>query len=136
MTPEEAERLLAGGAADGPLDIAGIALAFAVLDNPGKAVEPYREHLADMVRAAGVETDARGTMLRLGPAPYLSDDQLREAVAILGEVAARPSASLAGSIPFFMKSQTNTITGRPTVMNRIAETHREPSSIAAPAASV
>jgi kynureninase len=31
-------------------------------------------------------TDARGDVLRLGPAPYLSDAQLLEAVGLLGEV--------------------------------------------------
>jgi kynureninase len=41
------------------------------------------------LRERGVLTDARGAWLRLGPAPYLSDDQLREAVAALGDVAAR-----------------------------------------------
>jgi kynureninase len=35
----------------------------------------------------GVATDSRGRRLRLGPAPYLSDAQLREAVARLGQVA-------------------------------------------------
>jgi kynureninase len=34
----------------------------------------------------GIATDVRGETLRLGPAPYLSDDQLREAVVTLGEV--------------------------------------------------
>jgi kynureninase len=34
----------------------------------------------------GILTDSRGDILRLGPAPYLSDDQLRDAVAGLGEV--------------------------------------------------
>jgi kynureninase len=33
-----------------------------------------------------VLADARGDLLRLGPAPYLRDDQLRDAVAALGEV--------------------------------------------------
>ncbi len=34
-------------------------------------------------------TDSRGERLRLGPAPYLSDRQLRDdAVALLGEAAA------------------------------------------------
>jgi kynureninase len=37
--------------------------------------------------AAGVSTDSRGRWLRLGPAPYLSDDQLREGVARLSSVA-------------------------------------------------
>jgi kynureninase len=35
----------------------------------------------------GVSSDSRGRRLRLGPAPYLSDDQLREAVARLGRIA-------------------------------------------------
>ena len=34
----------------------------------------------------GVRTDYRGDTLRLGPAPYLTDAQLRDAVALLGEV--------------------------------------------------
>jgi kynureninase len=32
-------------------------------------------------------TDARGEALRLGPAPYLSDTQLTDAIGVLGEVA-------------------------------------------------
>lgn len=36
----------------------------------------------------GVHTDCRGEFLRLGPAPYLRDDQLESAIAALGEVAA------------------------------------------------
>jgi kynureninase len=32
-----------------------------------------------------VHADARGDVLRLGPAPYLSDDQLRQAVALLAD---------------------------------------------------
>ncbi len=38
------------------------------------------------LRARGVFVDARGDVLRAGPAPYLSDRQLRDAVAALGEV--------------------------------------------------
>jgi selenocysteine lyase/cysteine desulfurase len=34
----------------------------------------------------GVLTDSRGTYLRFGPAPYLTDEQLESAVAILGEL--------------------------------------------------
>jgi hypothetical protein len=34
-----------------------------------------------------VLADARAGVLRLGPAPYLCDDQLRQAVALLGEAA-------------------------------------------------
>ncbi|MDV6013370.1 kynureninase [Haloechinothrix sp. LS1_15] len=39
--------------------------------------------------SAGVYADARGSTLRLGPAPYLSDDQLHDAVGVLGEVLER-----------------------------------------------
>lgn len=38
------------------------------------------------LRERGVLTDFRGTTLRLGPAPYLSDQQLRDAVGLLGAV--------------------------------------------------
>jgi kynureninase len=37
------------------------------------------------LRARGVAADARGSILRLGPAPYLSDRQLDDAGALLGE---------------------------------------------------
>ena len=40
------------------------------------------------LRDHGVLSDARGAWLRLGPAPYLSDAQLRDAVGALGAVAA------------------------------------------------
>lgn len=36
----------------------------------------------------GVWSDHRGEILRLGPAPYLSDRQIEDSIAILGEVAA------------------------------------------------
>ncbi len=42
--------------------------------------------LSRALRARGVRTDFRGDVLRLGPAPYVSDDQLRAAVAALGEL--------------------------------------------------
>ncbi len=48
---------------------------------------PRATSLARELHARGVLTDARGEVLRLGPAPYLSDRQLREALGILGEVA-------------------------------------------------
>jgi selenocysteine lyase/cysteine desulfurase len=38
------------------------------------------------LRQRGVLCDARGTWLRLGPAPYVSDAQLRDAVGALGDV--------------------------------------------------
>ena len=42
--------------------------------------------VARRLRTRGVLSDARGDVLRLGPAPYLRDDQLRDAVRLLGEV--------------------------------------------------
>ena len=51
------------------------------------ALESYQAaRLCSDLRGRGVYTDFRANILRLGPAPYLSDDQLREAVALLGEV--------------------------------------------------
>jgi len=44
------------------------------------------QSLADRLAARGVAANARGPMLRLGPAPYLRDDQLTEAAGILGEL--------------------------------------------------
>lgn len=46
---------------------------------------PHAGRLSEDLRARGVHTDYRGDLLRLGPAPYLADDQLTEAVARLGE---------------------------------------------------
>jgi kynureninase len=48
---------------------------------------PHAMDLSRALRAHGVLTDARGQVLRLGPAPYLSDDQLRRACDALGMVA-------------------------------------------------
>jgi kynureninase len=48
---------------------------------------PRAGELQYELAARGVLTDSRGTYLRLGPAPYLSDAQLEEAVAVLGTVA-------------------------------------------------
>jgi kynureninase len=50
---------------------------------------PRAGDLCRALRAAAVRTDFRGDILRLGPAPYLQDDQLRAAVGILGEVVSR-----------------------------------------------
>ena len=47
---------------------------------------PRAGELCDALRERGGRTDHRGDVLRLGPAPYLSDDQLEEAVARLAEV--------------------------------------------------
>jgi kynureninase len=48
---------------------------------------PAAISLARALRVRGVLTDARGEVLRLGPAPYLSDRQLGDAVGLLGEAA-------------------------------------------------
>jgi kynureninase len=41
---------------------------------------PHAGKISHALRARGALTDFRGEILRLGPAPYLSDDQLRDAV--------------------------------------------------------
>jgi kynureninase len=48
---------------------------------------PHAAAMFEGLRARGVLTDHRGDWLRLGPAPYLSDAQLRDAVAALAEAA-------------------------------------------------
>jgi kynureninase len=48
---------------------------------------PVAGDLRTALAARGVATDSRGRYLRLGPAPYLADAQLREAVARLDQVA-------------------------------------------------
>ena len=49
---------------------------------------PDARRYAHALRERGIFTDARGDILRLGPAPYLRDDQLRDAVAALSELVA------------------------------------------------
>ncbi len=49
---------------------------------------PRAGALCAALRERGVRTDWRGGTLRLGPAPYLADAQLDEAIAHLAEVAA------------------------------------------------
>jgi kynureninase len=46
---------------------------------------PVAGDLQAALAARGVMTDSRGSWLRLGPAPYLADEQLDEAVELLGE---------------------------------------------------
>jgi kynureninase len=58
---------------------------------------PHAGALHAALRAAGVLSDFRGERLRLGPAPYLSDDQLRAAVAALGTAARTIPRSLESS---------------------------------------
>jgi len=48
---------------------------------------PRAGDLAHALRARGVWTDARGTALRFGPAPYLADRQLTDTMAALGDAA-------------------------------------------------
>ncbi len=48
---------------------------------------PRARLLCAALRARGVRTDTRGDTLRLGPAPYLCDGQLEDAVAALGDAA-------------------------------------------------
>lgn len=62
-----------------PLDATGGFLAF---------YAPRAREISEALRLRGVWTDYRGDTLRLGPAPYLSDAQLRDAVARLEEVVA------------------------------------------------
>ncbi|MCA9518910.1 MAG: kynureninase, partial [Myxococcales bacterium] len=64
-------------AAPDPARVAG----FLALRTP--AADVWSRHLADR----GVLTDSRGEILRLGPAPYLSDAQLDEAVGVIADVA-------------------------------------------------
>jgi kynureninase len=52
---------------------------------------PGAVELARTVRRRGLFVDARGDVLRLGPAPYLGDEQLRDAVATLGEQLRSPA---------------------------------------------
>ena len=47
---------------------------------------PGAFEVSDRLSARGVHTDFRADLLRLGPAPYLSDRQLEAAIAALGEV--------------------------------------------------
>jgi kynureninase len=61
-----------------PLDQVG---GFLALEAPAAGA------LAAALHREGVITDYRGKMLRLGPAPYLSDRQLTEAMTILGKTA-------------------------------------------------
>jgi kynureninase len=46
---------------------------------------PHAAQLQRALRARGVLTDSRGQVLRLGPAPYLSDAQLDAAIAALAD---------------------------------------------------
>jgi kynureninase len=60
-----------------PLEVVA---GFLALRAPGAAA------IAAAMHARGVATDTRGDLLRLGPAPYLADAQLEQAIAVLGDV--------------------------------------------------
>ena len=47
---------------------------------------PHAEAIWQRLKDAGVYTDQRGDIVRLGPAPYLSDHQLEEAMGHLGRI--------------------------------------------------
>ena len=49
---------------------------------------PHAGEIHQRLRDKGVQTDFRGEVLRLGPAPYLSDRQLEDGMAALGRVVA------------------------------------------------
>jgi kynureninase len=49
---------------------------------------PRAGDLSHALKARGVLTDFRGDVLRLGPAPYLSDTQLKDSIAALAECLA------------------------------------------------
>jgi kynureninase len=68
---------------DCPLDDVG---GFLALRSPIAAA------LVRSLHARGVWTDARGEVLRLGPAPYLSDRQVRDAMGLVGEVVRENAA--------------------------------------------
>lgn len=51
---------------------------------------PRAGELALVLAERGVLTDSRGEYLRFGPAPYLADDQLDQAMATLGELVNVP----------------------------------------------
>jgi kynureninase len=48
---------------------------------------PHAAAIVRRLRQEGMFADARGTVLRLGPAPYLSDDQLEQAISLVGRTA-------------------------------------------------
>jgi kynureninase len=66
-------------------------------DRRGGFLAVRSSHATDLSRALrrhGVLTDARGDVLRLGPAPYLADEQLRRAADALGVVVRERAGGL------------------------------------------
>lgn len=60
---------------------------------------PHAATLHTGLKTRGVLTDYRDDVLRLGPAPYLSDAQLRDAIAALGETVTAVNAGRPASAP-------------------------------------
>ncbi|GLS27617.1 aminotransferase class V-fold PLP-dependent enzyme [Marinibactrum halimedae] len=50
---------------------------------------PYAQKLYELIRDIGVVNDYRGDYLRLGPAPYLCEEQLRDAIVAMKEATDR-----------------------------------------------
>jgi kynureninase len=48
---------------------------------------PYAGELNRRLKEAGIHTDFRGDILRLGPAPYVTDHQIEQALGVLGQIA-------------------------------------------------
>jgi len=98
LTPELLERSYRHQVALLGTEVDALELPDALLtrdrDAPPEAVggflaleSPRAGELRAALAQRGVMADSRGPHLRLGPAPYLSDAQLREAVARLGDAA-------------------------------------------------
>jgi kynureninase len=52
---------------------------------------PNAEDVSDRLREQGVLTDSRGRWLRLGPAPYLTDEQLTRAAELIAAATVTPA---------------------------------------------
>jgi len=50
-------------------------------------ISPYAGKFSTELRKYNVFSDSRGDFLRFGPAPYLSDNQLRKAIDYLKEIS-------------------------------------------------
>jgi kynureninase len=48
---------------------------------------PRASALVDALRREGIYADARGSKLRLGPAPYVTDDEIDTAMGVLAKLA-------------------------------------------------
>lgn len=65
----------------GPSGVAG----FLAIDLPEGGPLPHAGEVRARLRARGIRTDHRGSMLRFGPAPYVTDDQIDETLHELSE---------------------------------------------------